>query len=374
MSWFGFLWTGNQNDINRKPIVTNEQIIWQNHLDNTNVINMAHEVKMKNLNKKYEEEKNLSETAYKNNLSKIGLNNNNMYHYYPTCPNTYSNQIYGLKIGNIGVIQSNINNNLNSKIPINPNLSKEERRKLEYEKREQERKQRELERKRREAKNSKLTEEDIKEKERKDKEFLENWEKDYQQRRENFEKNLRSKLKLDEPLDSDYLIKNIDNLPNKDEVMKILQEQKEIERLKMEEKERHEKEIKQIEQEHLENIGKIEENENLRKEQYDIEMQKQKIQFDKELLAHEAKRIEAQKIQQKEFEEIEIKKKEEMKKHKEEMKILMKKHQEVMKAIEKMNKDNNNNFKVLMNNIQKEYKNKRKQYEEKLKEAKKEMK
>ena len=120
---------------------------------------MAHQEKMKAINQKFEEEKKMCENSYNQNMLKIDLNNDSNNYYYYQNQNLYPNQNYELKTGNVGIIEDNINVHLNSKNVINPNLSPEEKRKMEYKEREKKRKQRELERKRREAKNTKLTEE-----------------------------------------------------------------------------------------------------------------------------------------------------------------------------------------------------------------------
>ena len=169
MSWLqNWFIPNNENIRDYNPTVIDEQIILQNHAYNMNAINMAHQEKMNAINKKYEEEKKMCETYYNQNMSKIDLNNDsNKYYYYQSNPNLYPNQNCELKIGNVGIIDNNINANLSNKNFININLSPEEKRKIEYEEREKKRKQRELERKRREAKNIKLTEEDILKKENK---------------------------------------------------------------------------------------------------------------------------------------------------------------------------------------------------------------
>ena len=216
---------------------------------------MAHQEKMKAINQKFEEEKKMCENSYNQNMLKIDLNNDsNNYYYYQNNQNLYPNQNYELKTGNVGIIEDNINVHLNSKNVINPNLSPEEKRKMEYKEREKKRKQRELERKRREAKNTKLTEENILKKEQKDKEFIENYEKEYEKRSENFKKDMKNKLNLDGPIDFDNIMNNIESLPNKEELIKIMQEQNQIKKRQIEEQKQHEKELKQIEQKHLENI------------------------------------------------------------------------------------------------------------------------
>ena len=131
MNWFsGWLYPNDQNNNFGMSPISDEQTILQNHQHNMNIINMVHEEKMKALDKKYEKEKNIYENKYRENMSKLEPNNNNIYYYSQSnqslYPNTNTN--YQLKNGTVGILYHN-NVNKNNKIEINPNLSKEEKRK-----------------------------------------------------------------------------------------------------------------------------------------------------------------------------------------------------------------------------------------------------
>lgn len=201
---------------NNEPI-TNEQVILNNHQYNMNLINMEHQRKMQNLNNQYEEEKRIYEMKYQENLSKIN-NDPTSYYYYEQNPN----QVYKLELDkekSLNEKKDNMNNN-NDNFKISSNMSNEEKRKIEQQKREFERQQREILRKKRLEENQKKFRKEIKKID-----ISDNYDKDSEKRKEEYEQKMKSIINAHFDID-DILKSDSNDLPNQEEINKIKEENK----------------------------------------------------------------------------------------------------------------------------------------------------
>jgi hypothetical protein len=129
---------------------------------------------------------------YQQNLSKINNNNPTTYFYYEQVPKENKNQIYELKTGEVGCLYDknvDMKNNvkINNKFEISPNLTKEEKRKLEQQQREYERQQREILRKKRLEESQKKMGKIVNKNQ-----TMDDYEKDSQKRKEEYEKKMKN--------------------------------------------------------------------------------------------------------------------------------------------------------------------------------------